>query len=93
MRIRIEPTALASISSGLKVKGESFAALTSEMSSLISSLPQYWEGRAATAYLNQFEELKPGFVKVQQLIETISTQISQVIAAAEELDSQIAAKF
>lgn len=93
MQIRIEPEQLAEISSGLKERGEEFRSLVEQMKILIGKIPEAWAGQSAEAYVGQFEELQPGFNQVEELIQTIGIQIDQVVAAAQELDAEIAGKL
>ena len=46
-----------------------------------------------TAYVEQFAGLKPGLDKTRELVETIARQIDQSLAAAQELDANIAGQF
>ena len=45
------------------------------------------------AYVEQFAGLKPGLNQTRELVETIARQIEQTLAAAQELDSNIAGQF
>ena len=56
-------------------------------------LTLYWEGAAANAYVEQFAGLKPGLDETRTLVETIARQIDQSLAAAQELDANIAGQF
>ena len=47
----------------------------------------------ADAYVEQFAGLKPGLDKTRELVETIARQIDQSLAAAQELDANIAGQF
>lgn len=64
-----------------------------KMTSLIDALQSEWEGAASESFANQFEELKPSFINMRELVETISHQLSQTADAMEQMDNDIASKF
>jgi WXG100 family type VII secretion target len=92
-QIRFNPEGLSQASNKLHQQGADLGTLITQMQNVINSLPDSWEGAAASAYVEQFAALKPGLVKTQELVETIATQIDQTLAAAQELDSNIAGHF
>lgn len=63
------------------------------MDSLLQALQEEWEGSAAQAYSNRFQELRPGFVKAQDLITEIAQSLDATAQSLEETDSNIAAQF
>ena len=79
--------------SSTQLKGNEFESWINEVQALINSLPESWEGAAAEAYAEQFNQLKPSLIQTRELIETIATQIDQTLAAAQELDANIASKL
>lgn len=67
--------------------------LLHRLQNVINALPDSWEGAAANAYVEQFAGLKPGLDETRALVETIARQIDQSLAAAQELDANIAGQF
>lgn len=63
------------------------------MDTLLNSLQEEWEGSAAQAYSNRFQELRPSFVKAQDLITEIGQSLDATAQSLEETDSNIAAQF
>lgn len=63
------------------------------MDSLLQALQEEWEGSAAQAYSSRFQELRPGFVKAQDLITEIAQSLDATAQSLEETDSNIAAQF
>ena len=63
------------------------------MDSLLSQLQSEWEGAASRSYAEKYEELKPGFVKAQELIMEISEALNKTAQTVEETDQAIAAQF
>jgi len=92
-QIRFNPEGLSNASTKLHQQGADLGTLITQMQTVVSSLTDCWEGAAAVAYGEQFASLKPGLIKAQELVETIATQIDQTLAAAQELDTNIAGKF
>ena len=91
--IRLNAEGLTNSSTQLKGKGNEFESWINEVQALINSLPESWEGAAAEAYAEQFNQLKPSLIQTRELIETFATQIDQTLAAAQELDANIASKL
>ena len=91
--IRLNAEGLTNSSTQLKVKGNEFESWIGEVERLIGNLTESWEGDAAEAYAEQFNQLKPSLLQTRELIETIAIQIDQTLAAAQELDSSIASKL
>ncbi len=92
-QIRLNAEGLSQASASLRSQGNNLESLIAQMQNVINSLPDSWEGAAANAYVEQFAGLKPGLDKTRELVETIARQIEQTLAAAQELDSNIAGQF
>ncbi len=92
-QIRLNAEGLSQASASLRNQGNNLESLIAQMQNVINSLPDSWEGAAANAYVEQFAGLKPGLDKTRELVETIARQIEQTLAAAQELDSNIAGQF
>ncbi len=92
-QIRLNAEGLSQAATNLRNQGNELEGLIGQMQNVINSLPDSWEGAAANAYVEQFAGLKPGLDKTRELVETIARQIDQSLAAAQELDSNIAGQF
>lgn len=92
-QIRLNAEGLSQASASLRNQGNNLESLIAQMQNVINSLPDSWEGAAANAYVEQFAGLKPGLDNTRELVETIARQIEQTLAAAQELDSNIAGQF
>lgn len=90
MEIGINSVGLEEIKGQLAVQKEAFNDVVSALKTEIDKIPECWVGTAAEAYVEQFESLQPAFKNVDELIETITTQITQVVSATEGLDDEIA---
>lgn len=91
--IRLNAEGLTSSSTQLKGKGNELESWIGEVQRIIDSLPESWEGDAAVAYAEQFASLRPSLDQTRELIETIAVQIDQTLAAAQELDANIASQL
>ena len=90
MDIGIHIEGLQEIKGQLDVQKEAFIDVVQALKTEIEKIPENWVGTAAEAYVEQFESLQPSLQNVEELIDTISTQITQVVSATEGLDDEIA---
>lgn len=63
------------------------------MDSLLTALQEEWEGAASEAYAVKFQELRPGFVDAQNLINEISEALQKTATTLEETDANIGRAF
>jgi len=92
-QIRITPAQMLTRSKEYQTEADNIGQVISKMDNLINELQNEWEGAASQSFANQYQELKPSFQKMQELVETISTQLQQTGNAMEQMDSDIASKF
>ncbi|MFV0393340.1 MAG: WXG100 family type VII secretion target [Coprobacillaceae bacterium] len=90
IEIGINSVGLEEIKGQLTVQKEAFIDVIAALRAEIEKIPECWVGSAAEEYANQFESLQPTFNNVEELIETITTQITQVVSTTEGLDDEIA---
>lgn len=65
----------------------------STMDSLLRTLQEEWEGAASRSYGERFTELRPNFVKAQDLISEIADALRTTAQVIETTDSDIASQF
>ena len=92
-QIRITPDQMRSRAGEYRTQAEAVGQVISKMDSLLSQLQSEWEGRASEAYAGKFQQLRPGFVKAQDLINEIARALDSVANATEEQDNMIAGQF
>lgn len=92
-QIRITPDQMVGRSKEYEAEGQAVSEVISKMDTLINELQSEWEGQASTEFANQFQELRPSFVKMHDLIETIAKQLYQTGMAMEQMDQDIANQF
>ena len=93
MAIRISPDAMRERASQYRNEAETVNGVISKMDSLLSQLQGEWEGAASSSYAARYAELKPGFMKAEELIREIAAALESTARIMEETDSEIAAQF
>ena len=92
-QIRLSPEELRGRAREFKTQGDAFHDVIKNMDGLLNCLQDEWEGESSAAFKSQFDELRPSFVKVQELIVDISEQLEATGNALENLDRDIASKM
>ena len=92
-QIRISPERMFERSREYQMEADTIQQVIEKMTSLIDQLQTEWEGAASASFANQFNELKPSFINMKELVETISRQLSQTGQAMQEMDEEISRKF
>lgn len=92
-QIRIGPDAMRGRAGEYRNQAEAVNGVISTMDALLSALQGEWEGAASVAYANRYAELKPGFVKAEELINEIAAALDATARIMEETDSSIASQF
>lgn len=92
-QIRMTPETMRERASAYRTEGETLQGVIEKMDSLLEMLLDEWEGNAAQAYNDKFEELRPGFVKARELIEEIAKSLEATASAVEETDNNIATAY
>lgn len=64
-----------------------------DMDKLLTALQQEWYGKASEAYAAKYQELKPSFVKMKELIDEIAAALRATAKAMDAEDERIAAQF
>lgn len=92
-QIRITPDQMRSRAGEYRGESQKVQDVISKMDSLLSALQSEWEGQASQAYSQRFTELRPGFVKAQQLIDEIAHSLDATAQSLEAADQQIAQQY
>jgi WXG100 family type VII secretion target len=91
--IRVTPAELVDMSKRYSNEGGELGLLIGRLDSMIGQLQGMWEGEASNAFRDQYEELKPSFVQMQNLVEDISRQLDKTAIALQEADANIAGQI
>ena len=62
--------------------------LTSSMMEQVRSMSSFWEGEAATAYLNKFNELEDDIQRVHTMINEHVTDLNEMAAIYQKAESK-----
>jgi WXG100 family type VII secretion target len=92
-QIRITPDQMRSRASEYRTEASNVGDVISKMDTLLNELQEEWEGEASRAYESRFEELRPSFVKAQDLINEIAQSLDATAQSLEETDQNIASQF
>ena len=62
--------------------------LTSSMMEQVRSMSSFWEGEAATAYLNKFNELEDDIQRVHTMIQEHVTDLNEMASIYQKAESK-----
>ncbi|MGE5628786.1 MAG: WXG100 family type VII secretion target [Solirubrobacterales bacterium] len=92
-QIRITPSTMLERSKEYLTEASNIENVIQKMDSLINELQGEWEGNASAQFANQYQELRPSFLNMQTLTETIAKQLQQTADAMEQMDLDISKQF
>ena len=92
-QIRITPDQMRERAGQYRGEADNVNGVISKMDTLLSNLQGEWEGAASESYAARYEELKPGFVKAEELIREIASALDSTASIVETTDSDIASQF
>ena len=92
-QIRVTPDQMRQRAGEYRNQAEAVHSVISKMDSLLQQLQGEWEGQASESYAARYQELKPGFVKAEELIKEIAQALDSVAKSVEEQDRSIASQF
>lgn len=92
-QIRITPDTMRTRAGEYQTEGENLGDIIDRMDTLLTNLQEEWEGAASEAYAAKFEELRPGFVKAEELIYDIAAALNTTADKLEQMDSEIGSAF
>lgn len=92
-QIRITPDQMRQRANQYRTEADNVNGVISKMDSLLQQLQSEWEGSASESYAARYQELKPGFMKAEELIREIARALDSTARIVEETDSDIANQF
>lgn len=92
-QIRVTPDQMRQRASDYRKQADAVRDVITKMDNLLSQLQSEWEGQASESYAARYTELKPGFVKAENLIREIAQSLDAVARNVEEQDASIASQF
>jgi len=91
--IRITPDQMRQRANDYRREADTVNGVIVKMDSLLQQLQSEWEGAASESYAARYQELKPGFMKAEELIREIATALDSTAKIVEQTDSEIANQF
>lgn len=92
-QIRITPDQMRERANQYRTEADTMNGVINKMDSLLGQLQAEWEGAASESYAARYQELKPGFMKAEELIREIATALDSTARIVEETDTDIANQF
>lgn len=89
-QIRMTPDTMRARANEYRTEAGNVEAVIGKMDSLLNALQSEWEGSAADSYAVRYEELRPAFVKAEDLIKEIAKALDASANYMEESDQNIA---
>lgn len=91
--IRITPDQMRARAGQYRGQADVVNGVIGQMDTLLKQLGEEWEGAASASYQARYLELKPGFLKAEQLIRDIATALESTASIIENADNEIAGKY
>jgi len=92
-QIRTTPDELRQRSAEYRRESEVITQTISSLDNLISRLQGEFEGQAAQAFQQQYQDIRPHFVRGQEMTDSLSQQTMQMAQNFESLDQQMASSL
>lgn len=92
-QIRITPDQMRESANQYRVEADTVNGVISKMDALLQQLQSEWEGAASESYAARYQEVKPGFMKAEELIREIAAALDSTAKIVEETDVNIANQF
>ena len=92
-QIRITPDQMRERANQYRTEADAVNGVIKKMDTLLGHLQSEWEGVASEAYAARYQELKPGFMKAEELIREIAAALDSTARIVEETDTDIANQF
>lgn len=92
-QIRMTPDTMRARAGEYRTEADTVNQVISKMDSLLQQLQSEWEGAASESYAERYQELRPGFVKAEELIREIAAALDSTANIVEETDQNIASQF
>ena len=92
-QIRVTPAELYEMSQQYSSESAAVNDQIGRLNGMIDFLRGAWEGASSEAFAAQYEELKPSFIKMGELLQDVSTQLHNAGKVLEDTDNQIASQI
>ncbi|KAB7708252.1 WXG100 family type VII secretion target [Bacillus aerolatus] len=91
--IRLTPEELRTTAGQYNQESANVNDLVGRLDSMSNHLREVWEGASSEAFAQQYQELRPSFMKMAVLLSEVSQQLNSSANALEDTDHQIASQI
>ncbi|MFS0655553.1 WXG100 family type VII secretion target [Bacillus sp. 179-C3.3 HS] len=91
--IRVTPEELRATAKQYGVESQEVLNQVDRLNRMITDLKGMWEGASSEAFADQYEQLKPSFIKMSDLLTDVSNQLEQTANTLESTDQDIASQI
>lgn len=88
-QIRISPDTMRERANQYRREADTVDGVIKNMDKLLAQLQSEFEGEASKAFSERYQELKPGFVKAEELIQEIANKLDETAKIMEETDIKL----
>lgn len=89
-QIRMTPDSMRARAAEYQQQSDIVGEVIGQMDTLLTNLKSEWEGSASEAYEDKYQQLRPGFTAMQDLIAEICTALNKTADIVEQTDADIA---
>ena len=86
-QLRVTPDLLRTRAAEYRRQADAADDLIAKLDSLLSTLESEWEGNSASKYMSQYNDLRPSFVSMQELITDLASELDQQANKFEAADT------
>ncbi|GAA0443742.1 WXG100 family type VII secretion target [Virgibacillus sp. AGTR] len=91
--MRISPEELATIAQQYGMESGNVLNIVGNLDGLMEKLEEIWEGNAKDAFAGQYEELRPSFMQMVELLEDVQRQLASTAQTLHDTDATIASQM
>ncbi len=88
-RIKLDVEQMMTIASKYELQSDNIADLVVKLDQMLTELQMHWEGASATRFEQNYLELKPAILRMQQIILDTSKAIRHTANSISEVDSMV----
>ncbi|MGL4589161.1 MAG: WXG100 family type VII secretion target [Mycoplasmatales bacterium] len=92
-QIRLNGTEVRSRGQEFRNHGMQLETQIHQLDNLMTRLCDEWDGMSSDRFNQQYASLRPSFIEMRELLETLNQQLIASAQIMEETDQQIANKF
>lgn len=76
-----------------RAEADTVNGVINKMDFLLQQIQSEWEGAASESYAACYQELKPGFMKIEKLVRKIAAALDSTAKIVEETDTRVVNQF